>query len=364
MLRRILCLTLLALATSLAPAQELSTERQRAFELVRANKAAEARPLLEKLAAADPNDMEVQTKLGFALLLLSRNAADPAALRIQARNCLLRAKQLGSQEALVDTLLSSLPADGSSKETRFSANPRVDQAMQEGETAFSAGSFETALSAYQKALDLDPKLYEAALFAGDCCFQLKRFPGTDDYYAKAVAINPNRETAYRYWGNALYHQSKLEAARSKYIEGIVCAPYSRLSWTGIKNLGNRNHPQFPDLDPRSVKGNQISINVTKQDDVGLLILTYGLARGGFQDVGRHSLAEETKALESVCQVAKEKNLKDPPAWLPTLMALQKAGLLEAYVLLGRPDKGIAEDYEAYFKAHRPLLVRYLNEYYR
>ena len=60
MLKRLLCMVLLALATVIAPAQDLSAERLRALELMHANKAAEARPLLEKLAAADPNDMEVQ----------------------------------------------------------------------------------------------------------------------------------------------------------------------------------------------------------------------------------------------------------------------------------------------------------------
>jgi len=367
MLKRLLCVALLALATTLAAAQDLSAERQRALDLMHANKAAEARPLLEKLVAADPNDQEVQTQLGFAFLLLSQTARDQAArkdLRLKARACLLKAQQLGNREAALDTALAQLPADGSDPVSSFSKNRSVEHNMQEGEAAFSSGNFEAALSAYQKALEQDPKLYEAALFAGDCCFRMKRYPGADDYYAKAIAIDPDRETAYRYWGDTLFQQGKTEAARSKYVEGIVCDPYTRLSWSGIGRLGNPNHPQFADLDPRSVKGNQITINVDKPDDAGLLVVTYGIARAAYQGKGRHTLEEEVKALESVCDVAKEKNLKDSPAWLPALTSLRQAGLLEAYVLLGRPDKGIAEDYAAYYKAHRPLLIRYLSEYYR
>ncbi|MBN9416151.1 MAG: tetratricopeptide repeat protein [Candidatus Eremiobacteraeota bacterium] len=364
MLKRLLCLALLALATSVAPAQD---ERQRALQLMHDTKVAEARPLLEKLVAADPNDVEVQTQFGFCLLLLSQSTADPQtrkAMRVQARSHLLKARQLGNKEPLLDTALDSIPADGSSVESKFSKSPHADQAMQEGETAYTSANFEGALAAYQKALELDPHLYEAALFAGDTCFRLKRWPGAEDYYAKAVAIDPERETAYRYWGNTLSNQGKTDAARSKYIEGIVRDPYNRLAWTGIRNLGKFTHPQFPALDPASVQGNQIQINVNQADDAALLAMTYSMARAAHPGKGRHSLAEETQALDAVCQIAKEKKLTTNPDWLPLLLSLHQAGLLEAYVLLGRPDNGIAQDYEAYAKTHRPQLIRYLSEYYR
>ena len=47
---------------------------------------------------------------------------------------------------------------------------------------------------------------------------------------------------------------------------------------------------------------------------------------------------------------------------PSLMQLQQLdneGLLEAYILLARPDDGIAVDYPAYLKANREKLHRYV-----
>ena len=47
--------------------------------------------------------------------------------------------------------------------------------------------------------------------------------------------------------------------------------------------------------------------------------------------------------------------------LEFLVSLQKAGLLEPYVLINAADAGIAKDYDEYRKNHRDLLVRYLSE---
>jgi len=43
------------------------------------------------------------------------------------------------------------------------------------------------------------------------------------------------------------------------------------------------------------------------------------------------------------------------------MKLSDAGLLEAYILFARPDKGIARDYAPYRKANREKLKRYWME---
>ncbi|MBS2038569.1 tetratricopeptide repeat protein [bacterium] len=366
MLKRLACFLLLSV--SLALAQDLSSDRQRGLLLMRQNKAAEARPLLEKAAEADPKDVEVQMQLGFALHLLSQSAQDSAtarALRLKARACLLRCKELGSTEPVLDTVLAALPEDGSKASINFSKNAETERFMQAGEAAFGKGEFEKALEAYQKALERDPKLYEAALFAGDTCFRLKRYPGAEDYYARAVAIDPGRETAYRYWGNTLSEQRKFEEARSQYIQGILCEPYSRLAWTGIRRLGEPHHPQFPELNPQLVSSDQgtTRVSATKTDDP--LGLTYSLALAAqLEKTGRHSLASEVEALKAAALSARQTQPANPPAWLPTLLELDQKGLLEAYVLLARPDQSISQDYPAYLKAHRPQLVRYLSEYYR
>ena len=43
--------------------------------------------------------------------------------------------------------------------------------MHEGEAAFAKGEFPKAIEMYQRALLLDPNLYEAALFTGDVYFK-------------------------------------------------------------------------------------------------------------------------------------------------------------------------------------------------
>jgi hypothetical protein len=81
---------------------------------------------------------------------------------------------------------------------------------------------------------------------------------------------------------------------------------------------------------------------------------------------RHSLAEEADALRQVAGAiaadVKAGRIKEPDPSFVNLLRLEKEGLLEAYILFARPDKGIAEDYQAYRDAHRGELCRYLRKY--
>src|SRR2546429_7336976 len=60
------------------------SERQRALELYEANNLVAALPLLEKVAAANPNDSVILSRLGFALYANSVDVKD-AALRQKMR---------------------------------------------------------------------------------------------------------------------------------------------------------------------------------------------------------------------------------------------------------------------------------------
>jgi hypothetical protein len=81
-----------------------------------------------------------------------------------------------------------------------------------------------------------------------------------------------------------------------------------------------------------------------------------------ESVYRHSLAEEVEALrgvvESVQEQVKQKRVKTLTPSLENLMKLNDAGLLEAYILFVKPDRGIARDYPTYRKANRDKLRRY------
>lgn len=45
------------------------------------------------------------------------------------------------------------------------------------------------------------------------------------WFAKAIAIDPDRETAYRYWGDTLFQAGDQTGAREKLVEAVVAEPY-------------------------------------------------------------------------------------------------------------------------------------------
>src|SRR3954454_25111271 len=140
-------LTLLFLSVAIvSPTQaqidNLAEMKQRASELVRANKFTEALPILEKLAAAEPNDGETQFFLAFALLGQAKNTKDDAArkaLRVRARQAFVNAKSLNYNEPKLDALILSLPEDGSDSAGKFSSDGKANRLMEEGEALFSQG---------------------------------------------------------------------------------------------------------------------------------------------------------------------------------------------------------------------------------
>ena len=359
-----------------------SEDRQRAAALISQNKFAEAVPILRELVQAHPQEGRLWTSLGFALHTLAETLSDPVQrkkTRKQSREALLKAKALGVHDQLLEAILAATPADGSSGEITLSQNPLANQYLADGQTAFAKGQFDLAERGYQAAFACDPKLYEAPLYAGDSCYRAEEFGRAQEWFAKAVAVDPERETAYRYWGDMLLKQDKHAEAKIKFIEAVLCEPYGRFSWRGLINWAASNkvkvgHPRFPGLDDSVIKMEQGKATVTLpagDKDAGILVMSYGLARAAWHgknpSVQRHSLAEEAAALNATAQIAKELEesgkLTSKPAWLGDLLRLQQLDLMEAYVLLGRPDRGIAQDYPAYRAAHRAQLVQYLEEVY-
>jgi len=67
-------------------------------------------------------------------------------------------------------------------------------------------------------------------------------------------------------------------------------------------------------------------------------------------------------LRSVLSVAADKKTKDLSPSLAKLKKLNDEGLLEAYILLARPDDGIILDHPAYLKQNRDKLRRYMMQY--
>lgn len=389
-------LMLSAQVVAATPAQD-PAERKRAFDLIDESKYIEALPLFEKLATKNPDDPQIIYWLGFLHLVKAKDIKDPAerkAERVRGRNFLLRAKQLGASDELSESLLKSVPPDGGDEPT-LSNNAEADSAMRAAEGAFARGELDKAIGLYARAFRLDPKLYEAPLFAGDMEYR-KGLNSTDPqtrsdhfdkaagWYAKAIALNPDRETAYRYWGDALLKQGNADEACAKYIGAIIAEPYSSFVYNGIRQWAEQRnvelgHPKIeqpaPSIGPENSGDKTILIDPSKLDPQSPAYYWsfYDLTRATYKTASfpkefpdekeyRHSLKEEVAALRIVAEMA-GKDLKGGKtklldASLHNLIKLNDAGFLEAYVLYARPDKGIARDYGAYRAANRDKLQRY------
>ena len=386
-------LTLLFLSIVIASPIQAQTEgtaelKRQASGLLKENKYTEALPLLERIAAAEPNDGETQFYLAFALLGQAHNTKDGAtrkALRVRARQAFVKAKSLNFSEPKLDALILSLPEDGSDA-PGFTSNSEANHLMDEGEALFSQGKSEEALKKYQAALQLDPKLYHAALFCGDIYLQKADYANAEIWYQKAIAIDPNKETAYRYSATPLMKQRKTDEARDRYIEAFIVEPYNRFARGGLIQWAQATQTSLahPDIaiptDVTFDEKGDAKINLDAgallggKDDGSFAWISYGATRSTWrkekfaktfpnEKTYRHSLAEEADALRSVISVATadKKDKKLSPS-LTRLKKLDEEGLLESYILLARPDDGIAQDHAAYLKQNRDKLRRYMVQY--
>ncbi len=377
-----------------AQAQDPS-ERQRALELYEANNLVAALPLLERVATANPNDPVILSRLGFALYANSVDVKDAALrqkMRERARTTLLRSQSLGDNSNLTRMALDALSApDGT--QVPFSDIKAAELAIREGEAAFMRGDMDKAIAAYKRALESDPQLYDAALYAGDAAYKeannstdaqyrSDHFDAAGVWFAKAIAINPDRETAYRYWGDALDAQGKINEARDKFVDAIVAQPYTRNSFVGLTQWAGRHkvalgHPKIEppnstrtengkttlSIDPKTLNSNDGSNNWLMYD-----LTRIAWSKADFfknypeEKVYRHSLKEETAALRMVAESAardlKSGKVKSLEGSLDNLIKLNDAGLLEAFALFARPDEGIVRDYVAYRRDNREKLRRY------
>jgi len=362
--------------------------RRQASELMKQTKYTEALPLLEKIATLQPEDGETQFFLGFALIgqaTITKDAATRKALRVRARTSFVKAKSLGFYEPRLDALINDLPEDGSDP-ADYSSASKANELMKEGEAAFSQGKGDEALKKYQEALELDPKLYHAALFAGDIYLQKKDYAQAEIWYQKAIAIDPNIETAYRYSATPFMKQRKMDQARDRYIEAFITEPYNRYARAGLVQWAEATQTTIahPNIDiPTNVsfdeKGDaKINLDASAllggKNDGSFAWISYGVARSSWrkekfaktfptEKAYRHSLAEEVDALRQVLSTAtSDKTVKNLNPSLAKLKKLDEAGLLEAYILLARPDEGIAQDHPPYLKQNREKLRRYVMEY--
>jgi hypothetical protein len=81
-----------------------------------------------------------------------------------------------------------------------------------------------------------------------------------------------------------------------------------------------------------------------------------------EGVYRHSLVEEADALRSVVSMARSLKPKTLNSQIAMIDKLDREGLLEAYILMAIPDRGIAQDHPGYLRANRDKLRLYVLRY--
>ena len=286
-------------------------------------------------------------------------------LRARARSMFAKAVSLGSTSQQILTIVADIPEDGGS-DVVFSGNTGVNEAMSRAEAAYSGGDYRLALTLYQKALALDPALYDAAMFSGDSYLHMLPIDSAYIWYARATEINPNRETAWRYWSDVLLKHGDPDQAREKAIESVVGDPFNRMSrealiaWARagkmamafpkvvlpVRDTAAVHSPAWQAYD--SVRHAWQGSGSTP---TALFAATYPR-----DSVYRHSVAEEKAALEAAYRAG------GGEAATANLKLLDDAGMLEAFIFFTRADQGISEDYPAYLKEHRDTLRRFWTDF--
>jgi tetratricopeptide (TPR) repeat protein len=364
------------------------TLAQRAYATYDSGDVIGALPMFEELTKRNPDSVTYAESLAFCLSAAALTNPDANAGAVQWRRAgeqAERAGKLGDKSQIEQILL---------EQTKLPYQPLpvgnggdVASVMAAAEAQFARGEFDAALAKYKQAYALDPTLYEAALFAGDVEFREHNSAQAATWFARAIAIDPNRETAYRYWGDALDNAGQVDAARDKLIAAIVAQPYERKSSIGLQNWAKKNGfiirapaIQLPAAPTGEMKDGKSQTNINISPSLGNAQeaapwLAYQMSRAVFrtdkfqkafpaEKTYRNSLREEAESIQAALNVATE--LKIPDAKLdPNLKALKKLQqeeLLESWILLNDADNGIAQDYTAYRDGHREELTKYIREY--
>ena len=153
-------------------ARQTDPDRRQAAEFLENGKTAQAMPLFEKLCSEYPKDAAMWEGWGSSTLGYAQTLGDPnlrKKARARGRTFLIKARELGDNSNLVQTMIAMIPEDGG--DLTYSPRKEVDDAMQQAEAEFARGDYDKAREGYLRVLLLDPKNYEAALFMGDLYFK-------------------------------------------------------------------------------------------------------------------------------------------------------------------------------------------------
>ena len=355
------------------------TDADAAAALYQQGNKVDALPLYERLAAQSPDNALYAERLAACLVVKFENlptGEQRNATIARAKAAAERAKSLGDSSDLLQVILDRLANPAA-------AENRLIPELQAAEEAFARGDLDAALAGYQEFAALDPRSYEARVYAGDVYFRKHDLKQAGEWFQKAILVDPDRETAYRYWGDALVASGDPGAALPKFIEAVVAEPYASKPWMGLRRWAKDNgavirSPRVPVPAPPIVSGSEtgkpgVIVNVAPNGKTNSTApwLAYSLNRALWKTETfakrfpgekeyRHTLVEEVDSLQVALSVLDSASAGD--ADFQDLVRLNKDNMLEAYVVLSAADDGIAQDYPAYRSAHRDLLRAYIEQY--
>lgn len=361
--------------------EELKESMVKALTLFEAKRYSESIPHFELLVKVMPDAPQLRFAYGFALLAKSKQDATPEEAQVLSAKALEQfkaAKQHGLNDPTNESLIKLLSGEINSEDDgSYSKNPEANKFMNQGESYFAQGKYDDALKSFQKALDLDPTIYQAAVSGADSYLSKGDLANAEIWYQKAIKIDPNRETAYRYSATPLMRQEKYDEARDRYIEALITEPYSQMSPRGITQWAQvtgakLGHPRidFPkiefDKEGRTIMAAPLDNPNHYADWQGYIATRVDWKKNKFAKIFpdekeyRHTLQEELEAIRNGIKSAKEKKSSNPH--FAILEKLDGDGLLEAFILMSEADEGIAEDHAEYLKNNRPKLRQYVLNY--
>jgi len=375
------------------PVDSFELRRNEAYKLTDDQKSTEAGMALLKLLAERPDDGGVLFALGRVAMQKAheQEGSKRQQLLREMRDYLSRARAAGYDDPLITQALQQTNPDGTENLPQLSNRKELNKLLADGEKYFGQRNFAQALDQYSAAFKADPTCYIAALYAGDAEFATGHLEGALEWFNRARAVEPDRETAHRYGADALVRLRRPDEALPLYISAAIAEPFNGYPWRALHTFCQARLIKVWTA-PREIPSATVSDSDTGRK-LGLpekftaIDMAYGIARLGWQQKNRArkfaagtpyrlTLEEESFALHTAITTYRE--FKQKPAkpadataaaiekvalFLDHLREIDDAGLLEAHIFLVRGDAELAVDYPAYRATHRQQLHDYLTRFY-
>ena len=246
-------------------------------------------------------------------------------------------------------------------------NERTGVLIHRAIEALKQEDFDSAIHAYQEAVEVEPEFYLAHANLGDCYYRKGDYEKAISLYDKGLSMNPYDHSIHFFKADALFALGRTEEALQSYLEALTLFPRYRVALNNMKlhqkELGVKiyDEPFVPKIGVREESGTyKIYIDGGAE---GPGWLAYGLAKALWRTSPSHrkemlegeypdgwSLVEELQCLavmlDTYPKLAEVNKVQDPQ--LERLTEIAKAGYLREFVLYqiaSRMDRHIMLKFE-------------------